>query len=316
MPRSAPEPSQQGRGSGASQASVRAARRAVPPRAQIALLPHARFAARSRGRRAGDLFARLAQLRRFEGRGIVSRLALSDRHQRVPRCASARKQCAAPSARPARSAQRSEMPDGTPAADVPWLEPYPDSDLEGIADEPLIRRRATRPARPMQLAFVAAIQQLPPRQRAALLLCDVLGWSAAEAATLLGGSTASVNSALQRSRETLAKRYPDGRPAATSSRTGRSKNCSTVICRPGRGSISDGFASLLKEDATYTMPPLPQWYAGREAIRRLLWVGLEVVWRVSPVCRRRPTGSPPSPSMSAPGRTSLVVVHRGAGARG
>ena len=59
-----------------------------------------------------------------------------------------------------------------------------------------------------QLAFIAVIQQLPPRQRAALLLCDVLGWSAAEAATLLGGSTASVNSALQRSRETLAKRYP------------------------------------------------------------------------------------------------------------
>jgi RNA polymerase sigma-70 factor (ECF subfamily) len=64
----------------------------------------------------------------------------------------------------------------------------------------------------MQLAFVAAIQELPPRQRVALLLCDVLGWAAAEAATLLGGSTVSINSALQRARETLARRYPHGRP--------------------------------------------------------------------------------------------------------
>ena len=66
-----------------------------------------------------------------------------------------------------------------------------------------------------QLAFIAVIQQLPPRQRAVVLLRDVLGWSAAEAATLLDGSLASINSALQRARETLAKRYPDGRPPLT-----------------------------------------------------------------------------------------------------
>ena len=91
-----------------------------------------------------------------------------------------------------------------------WLgsEPYPNAYLEGIGDKTTNPegRYAAREA--VQLAFVAAIQLLPPRQRAVLLLCDVLGWSAAEAATLLESSTASINSALQRARETLAKHYP------------------------------------------------------------------------------------------------------------
>lgn len=101
------------------------------------------------------------------------------------------------------------MPDGIPITDVAWLEPYPDSSLDSIADETPgpEARYASREA--VRLAFVAAIQQLPPRQRAVLLLCDVLGWAAAEVATLLGGSTASINSVLQRSRVTLAKSHPN-----------------------------------------------------------------------------------------------------------
>src|SRR5215470_14200844 len=99
-----------------------------------------------------------------------------------------------------RAPASSEMPDGIAAPDVAWLEPYPDSYLEGIADDAANpeARYASREA--VQLAFVAAIQELPPRQRAALLLCDVLGWAAHETATLLGGSTASINSILQRAR--------------------------------------------------------------------------------------------------------------------
>src|SRR5262249_46395523 len=100
-----------------------------------------------------------------------------------------------------------ELPDGTPATDVAWLEPYPDTDLEGIADDAPNPEARYTSREAVQLAFVAVIQQLPPRQRAALLLRDVLGWSAAETATLLGGSTSTVNSALQRARETLSKRY-------------------------------------------------------------------------------------------------------------
>src|SRR5262249_36231375 len=107
-------------------------------------------------------------------------------------------------------------------------------------------------------------QQLPPRQRAALLLCD--GWSAAEAATLLGGSTASVNSALQRARETLAKRYPDGRPPDALPPNRAQQQLLGRYLHAWEGPDLDSFVARVKEDATYTMPPLPQWYAGGEAI--------------------------------------------------
>jgi RNA polymerase sigma-70 factor, ECF subfamily len=160
-----------------------------------------------------------------------------------------------------------EMPDGTPATDVAWLEPYPDSNLEGIADDAPNPEARYSSREAVKLAFVAAIQELPPRQRAALILCDVLGWAAAEAATLLGGSTASINSALQRARGTLAKRYPDGRPAQAPRPDAAQQTLLERYLRAWEGLDLDSFVSLLKEDATYTMPPLPQWYAGREAIR-------------------------------------------------
>jgi RNA polymerase sigma-70 factor, ECF subfamily len=158
------------------------------------------------------------------------------------------------------------MPEGGPAVDVPWLEPYPDSYLLEIADDAPGpgARFASREA--VQLAFVAVIQQLPPRQRAALLLCDVLGWAAAEAASLLGGSTASINSALQRARETLAKRYPDGRRLAASRPNPAQQELLGRYLRAWEGHDLDGFVALLKEDAALTMPPWLEWYAGREAI--------------------------------------------------
>jgi RNA polymerase sigma-70 factor (ECF subfamily) len=159
------------------------------------------------------------------------------------------------------------MPEGPPATDVAWLEPYPDSHLEGIADEAPNpeARYAAREA--VQLAFVAVIQQLPPRQRAVLLLCDVLGWSAVETASLLGGSTVSINSVLQRARDTLAKRYPNGRPPVVSSPNPAQQLLIGRYLQAWEGADLDGFVALLKEDATYTMPPWQQWYAGREAIR-------------------------------------------------
>src|ERR1035438_976173 len=86
-----------------------------------------------------------------------------------------------------------EMPNGAPPTDVEWLEPYPNSNLEGLADDAPNPEARYTSREAVQLAFVAAIQQLPPRQRAAILLCDVLGWAAAEATTLrcgTGGSNA------------------------------------------------------------------------------------------------------------------------------
>jgi RNA polymerase sigma-70 factor, ECF subfamily len=159
-----------------------------------------------------------------------------------------------------------QMPEGAPPTEVAWLEPYPDSNLEGIADDAPNPEARYTAREAVQLAFVAAIQELPPRQRAAILLCDVLGWAAAEAATLLGGSTASINSALQRARETLAKRYPDGRPPAPPRPNPAQQKLLDRYLRAWEGHDLDGFVALLKEDATFTMPPWLQWYVGREAI--------------------------------------------------
>jgi RNA polymerase sigma-70 factor, ECF subfamily len=167
------------------------------------------------------------------------------------------------------------MPDGPPPTEVAWLEPYPDSYLEGIADDAPSPEARYTARQAVQLAFVAAIQQLPPRQRAALLLCDVLGWSAAETGTLLGGSTASINSALQRARDTLAKHYPQGRPAQASRPTPTQQQLLERYLRAWEGHDIDGFVALLKEDATAIMPPWLEWYAGRGAIR----VFFEAAWK-------------------------------------
>ena len=122
-----------------------------------------------------------------------------------------------------RAPASTQMPDGSPATDVAWLEPYPDSNLEGIADEAPDPEARYTSREAVQLAFVAAIQELPPRQRAALLLCDVLGWAAAEAATLLGGSAASINSTAD---------LPCRLGQAPSN-----KDFSTAIYEPGNGLI-------------------------------------------------------------------------------
>jgi RNA polymerase sigma-70 factor (ECF subfamily) len=165
-----------------------------------------------------------------------------------------------------RAAATTEMPDGTPPVDVGWVEPYPDSELEGVADDAPNPEAQYTSRQAVQLAFVAVIQQLPPRQRAALLLCDVLGWSAAETATLLGGSAASVSSALQRARARLAGPTRSG-ASAGGPPTAVEQALLGRYVQAWEALDLDGFVSLLKEDATYTMPPLPQWYQGREAIR-------------------------------------------------
>jgi|SRR5262245_26073804 len=197
-----------------------------------------------------------------------------------------------------------QMPDGAPPADVAWLEPYPDSNLEGIADDAPNPEARYTSREAVQLAFVAAIQQLPPRQRAVLLLCDVLGWAAAEAATLLGGSTASINSALQRARETLAKRYPAGRPPEAARPNPAQQKLLSRYLQAWEGHDLDGFVALLKEDATFTMPPWLQWYAGREAIGSFF----AMAWKTCGGLRLVPT--------AANGQTAFAVYERsGADAR-
>ena len=167
------------------------------------------------------------------------------------------------------SAEIVQVPTEAPPTELLWLEPYPDSDIEGIADDAPSPEARYVFREAVQLAFVAAIQQLPPRQRAAILLCDVLGWTAAETAELLGASTASINSALQRARATLAKRFPgatDPSPAPARPSAAQQRLLERYV-HAWEAHDVDAFVALVKEDAIFTMPPWPQWYAGREDIR-------------------------------------------------
>ncbi|HKY60127.1 MAG TPA: sigma-70 family RNA polymerase sigma factor [Gemmatimonadota bacterium] len=158
-------------------------------------------------------------------------------------------------------------PEGGPATEIAWLEPYPDTALAGVAEPAPGPDTRYEMRESVQVAFIAAIQNLPPRQRAVLLLRDVLGWSAAESAELLDSTVAAVNSALQRARGTLAKRFPQGRRGQTSAPSAEQRALLERYVRAWEHSDLEGFVALLKEDAVLSMPPWREWYDGREAIR-------------------------------------------------
>jgi RNA polymerase sigma-70 factor (ECF subfamily) len=142
-----------------------------------------------------------------------------------------------------------------------WLEPIPDRRAlpdEGDPFELASLRQSTR------LAFVAALQHLPPRQRAALLLTEVLGWSAAEVAGALDASAAAINSALQRARATMAQREIE--PAAPALSDEQAELLDRYVDAFHRYDV-DALAALLREDATLSMPPFTLWLRGREVIR-------------------------------------------------
>jgi RNA polymerase sigma-70 factor (TIGR02960 family) len=152
-----------------------------------------------------------------------------------------------------------------------WLEPYPDALLDGVPDlsgEPEARYD-TREA--IELAFVAALQRLPPRQRAVLVLRDVLGFRASEVAEFLGSSVASANGALRRARKTLEEQRPAGaREGAPRPSPGAEERLAERFADAfGRGDV-DALVALLTEDAQLVMPPEAFEYHGREAIGRFL----------------------------------------------
>ncbi len=166
-----------------------------------------------------------------------------------------------------------------------WLEPIPDARiLPGDADpfERTALRQSTR------LAFVAALQHLPPRQRAALLLTEVLGWSAAEVAECLDSSVAAVNSVLQRARATLASRDVLANPEPLSE--AQSTLLERYVDAFHRYDV-DGLVALLREDATLSMPPYTLWLRGPDAIRAWL-LGRGIGCRGSRLVWRAACGSP------------------------
>ena len=153
-----------------------------------------------------------------------------------------------------------------PLQEVTWVEPLPD---EWIDDQPDIYPEARYEVREsITLAFVDALQKLPGRQRAVLLLCDVMGWSSNEAADILDMTTAAVNSALQRARETLKQ------PAERKTRPSRlNEQLSALLERyvhAWETADSAALIAVLREDVALTMPPLPVWFGGHADIRSFL----------------------------------------------
>jgi RNA polymerase sigma-70 factor (ECF subfamily) len=157
---------------------------------------------------------------------------------------------------------------GQPLTESVWIEPYPDQ-FVGTDPGPDTRYEQRES---VELAFIAALQHLPARQRAALILRDVLGYSARETAAQLDTSTAAANSALQRARATMDDKLPEHSQQATLRSIG-DEQLQALVTRYTdaweRGDI-DGVAALLTEDAALTMPPLGSWFQGRDRIAEFL----------------------------------------------
>ncbi len=159
-------------------------------------------------------------------------------------------------------------PIGRTLPEVTWIEPVPDGlvvPADGDPAEVAVSRETIR------LAFVAALQHLPPRQRAVLILCEVLRWKATEVAELLGTSVASVNSALQRARATLQASDVSSADPAPAMDEAQRELLGRYVEAFERYDM-DALTSLIQEDATQSMPPYELWLSGRDSILRW-WVG-------------------------------------------
>jgi RNA polymerase sigma-70 factor (ECF subfamily) len=163
-------------------------------------------------------------------------------------------------------------------AEVPWLQPYPDQLLDEIApteeqpDAVLVARET------IALTYMAVIQLLPPRQRAVLVLRDVLEWSAAETAEMLDMSVAAANSALQRARATLAESAPAERAGELSPDEQRLLE---GFIRGHETGDFDAATKLMAEDIRVTMPPHPMCFTGRAEVLRLSATAVEMgEWRL------------------------------------
>ncbi len=151
--------------------------------------------------------------------------------------------------------------------DLPWLEPYPDHLLEPATDEDVAPDSAAVSRETIELAYLAAIQHLPPRQRAVLILRDALGWSERETAALLDSSVAAVKAALTRARSTMRAQLPSHRLDWSASAPDPAERAvldrfMAAFDRADAGALT----SLLCEDARQSMPPGLLWFNGRASI--------------------------------------------------
>ena len=167
-----------------------------------------------------------------------------------------------------------------------WLDPYPD-ELPSLEESSPEARYSTNES--IRLAFLTVLHLLPPRQRAVLILRDVLDWQADEVADALEQSVPSVKSALHRARVTLAKHHEILRHENMSTRLSddRLRRQLDRYVQAWQTADVDGLVALLRDDSTFSMPPIPSWYRGRENIgglaRKTIFAGpANGRWRLSP----------------------------------
>jgi len=205
---------------------------------------------------------------RFEGRGsvrswlysIATRTALDNARHR------SRREFAVDMGAPA--GPGTEL--GAPLTELPWLEPYPDQWL-GSGGPPSPEARYEQ-RESIELAFVAAVQHLPPLQRAVLLLREVAGFSAAETASLLGTTVPSVTSALQRARVLVRKRLPAQSQQATLRALGdrRIRELARQYADAMERGDIQALVGMLTREVTWSMPPVPTWFRGLAPVRDFL----------------------------------------------
>ena len=155
--------------------------------------------------------------------------------------------------------------DFSPAIGASWIGPFPDQLVDTESQDPAARYEAREA---IELAFIAALQHLPPRQRAALVLADVLGFKAAEVAELLETSVTAVNSALQRARERLRDRMPERSQQMVSRALGPSRlsEIAAEFVAAFEAGDEKAILELLSEDVSFEMPPYEPWSQGRQAV--------------------------------------------------
>jgi RNA polymerase sigma-70 factor (ECF subfamily) len=159
-------------------------------------------------------------------------------------------------------------PEPTRLGEVVWLEPYPDARLDGGVDVPLGPEARYEQTESISLAFVTALQVLPPRQLAVLVLRDVLGFRAGEVAEMLDSSVESVTSALKRARAALRRRRPaTGEPPPAADSTAEAAIVARFV-RAWESADLDALVVLLTDDVFMSMPPMPFEYEGRDVVVR------------------------------------------------
>src|SRR5580698_8494183 len=199
-----------------------------------------------------------------------------------------------------------EPPEPTRLGEVVWLEPFPDALLEGVIDVPLGPEARYEQTESISLAFVTALQVLPPRQLAVLILRDVLGFHAGEVAGMLDTTVESVNSALKRARAGLQRRQPPAAGDEPPPAPGSPSEDAIVarFVRAYEAADLDALVGLLTDDAFMSMPPMPLEYLGRDVVAHFCAATLFAAGRRFDL---RPTRANGQPAFGAYFRTTAGV---------